>query len=83
MKQKKNKYFIAALIVLSVVLIAVTLFFSRENNQVPSFEVGTPWQHPMPVPTRRLTPSTVHAPRRIASRTSARVTSSQQQMISP
>ncbi len=47
MKQKKNKYFIAALIVLSVVLIAVTLFFSRENNQVPSFEVGKPWQHPM------------------------------------
>ena len=47
MKQKKNNYLIAALTVLSVVLIAVTLFFSRENNQVPSFEVGKPWQHPM------------------------------------
>ena len=47
MKQQKNTYLIAALMVLSVVLIAVTLFFSRENNQVPSFEVGKPWQHPM------------------------------------
>ena len=26
--------------VLSVILIAVTLFFSRENNPVPSFDVG-------------------------------------------
>ena len=46
MKQKKNNYLIAALMVLSVILIAVTLFFSRENNRVPSFEVGKPWLHP-------------------------------------
>ena len=46
MKQKKNNYLIAALMVLSVLLIAITLFFSRENHRVPSFEVGKPWLHP-------------------------------------
>ena len=46
MKQKKNNYLIAALMVLSVILIAVTLFFSRESNPVPSFDVGKPWLHP-------------------------------------
>ena len=46
MKQKRNNLLIAALLVLSVVLIAVTLFFSRERDQVPSFEVGKPWLHP-------------------------------------
>ncbi len=46
MKQKKNNLLIAALMVLSVVLIAVTLFFSRETNSVPGFDVGKPWLHP-------------------------------------
>ena len=37
---------VTALLVLSVVLIAVTLFYSRESNQVPGFDVGKPWMHP-------------------------------------
>ncbi len=46
MKQKRHNLLISALLVLSVVLIAVTLFYCRESNPVPSFEVGKPWLHP-------------------------------------
>ena len=46
MKRNKNNILVAALLVLSVILIAVTLFFSRETDQVPSFDVGKPWLHP-------------------------------------
>ena len=41
-----------------------------------------PWQTPIPLPTLRLTPSTVEAPLRIASRISPRLMPSHRQMIS-
>ena len=41
-----------------------------------------PWQTPIPLPTLRLTPSTVEAPLRIASRISPRLMPSHKQMIS-
>ena len=37
--------FIIALLVLSVILIATTLFFSRDGIHTYSFEVGKPWLH--------------------------------------
>ena len=43
---KRNNNIILALLVLSVVLIATTLFFSREEVRTYSFEVGKPWLHP-------------------------------------
>ena len=46
MKQKNNNITVIALLVLSVVLIATTLFFSREGIHTYSFEVGKPWLHP-------------------------------------
>ena len=44
-KSKRNDILIIALLVLSVVLIATTLFFCHERNTTYSFEVGTPWSH--------------------------------------
>lgn len=46
MKQRNNKIIVIALLVLSVLLIATTLFFSREGGRIYSFEVGKPWLHP-------------------------------------
>ena len=43
---KKNDIIITALLILSVILIATVLFFSREGSQTPSFEEGKPWMHP-------------------------------------
>ena len=42
---QKNRYLIISLLVLSVILIATTLFFSREETRTYSFEVGKPWLH--------------------------------------
>ncbi len=42
-KIKNNKFLIALLMVLSVILIATTLFFSWEEMDTYSFEVGKPW----------------------------------------
>jgi len=42
---KKNNIIVIALSVLSVVLIATTLFFCREQDTIYSFEVGKPWPH--------------------------------------
>ena len=42
---QKNNYVIISLLVLSVILIATTLFFSREETRTYSFEVGKPWLH--------------------------------------
>ena len=42
---KHNNLIIIALTFLSVILIATTLFFSREENRHFSFEVGKPWLH--------------------------------------
>ena len=33
------------MLLLSIVLIATALFFSRENYRIYSFEVGKPWLH--------------------------------------
>lgn len=43
---KRNYYIIIALLILSIVLIATTLFFSREEVRTYSYEVGKPWLHP-------------------------------------
>ncbi len=43
---KKNDIIITALLLLSVILIATVLFFSREGSGTPSFEEGKPWMHP-------------------------------------
>lgn len=43
---RKNKnLIIAALMLLSIVLIGTALFFSRETSRFYSFEVGKPWLH--------------------------------------
>ncbi len=42
---KKNDILIIALLVLSIVLIATTLFFCREQDATYSFEVGKPWPY--------------------------------------
>ena len=42
---QKNRYLIISLLVLSVILIATTLFFSRDETRTYSFEVGKPWLH--------------------------------------
>ena len=42
---KNNKLIIIALLLLSVILIATALFFSRETGRIYSFEVGKPWLH--------------------------------------
>ena len=44
-KNKRNNILIIALLVLSIVLIATTLFFCREQDTTYSFEVGKPWLH--------------------------------------
>ena len=41
----KNNVTIILLLVLSVILIATALFFSREESRFYSFEVGKPWRH--------------------------------------
>ena len=42
----KNRNFITILLlVLSILLIATALFFSKEQNRTYSFEVGKPWPH--------------------------------------
>ncbi|MBR5726369.1 MAG: HDIG domain-containing protein [Muribaculaceae bacterium] len=46
MKEKKNNFIIASLLVLSIALIAAALFYSREESTAYSFEVGKPWLHP-------------------------------------
>ena len=46
MKKKNNKIIVMALLVLSIGLIATTLFFSREDVRTFSFDVGKPWPHP-------------------------------------
>ena len=46
MKKKNNKIIVIALLVLSIGLIATTLFFSREDVRTFSFDVGKPWPHP-------------------------------------
>ncbi|MBO4803145.1 MAG: HDIG domain-containing protein [Muribaculaceae bacterium] len=43
---KHNNIVITLMLVLSVFLISSALFFSKEDNQVQSFEVGKPWLHP-------------------------------------
>ncbi len=43
--KKKNNITIILLLVLSVILIASALFYSREETRTFSFEVGTPWRH--------------------------------------
>ena len=43
--KKKNNITIILLLVLSVILIATALFFSREEGRFDSFEVGKPWRH--------------------------------------
>ena len=45
MKTKNNTLIITLLLVLSILLIATALFFSREENTIPDFEVGKPWLH--------------------------------------
>ena len=45
-KKKRNTLIVTALLVLSIILIATALFFSREQNRTYSFEVGKPWLHP-------------------------------------
>ena len=45
MKTKNNTLIITLLLVLSILLIATALFFSREENRIPDFEVGKPWLH--------------------------------------
>jgi putative nucleotidyltransferase with HDIG domain len=45
MKPKNNNLIITLLLVLSIFLIATALFFSREENTIPDFEVGKPWLH--------------------------------------
>ena len=42
---KNKKLVIIALVLLSVILIATALFFSRETSRIYSFEVGKPWRH--------------------------------------
>ena len=42
---QRNNILIIALLILSVVLIATTLFFCREQDTTYSFEVGKPWLH--------------------------------------
>ena len=42
-KSKKNNITITLLLILSVLLIATTLFFSREETMFYSFDVGKPW----------------------------------------
>lgn len=42
---QKNNYVIISLLVLSVILIATTLFFCSEETRSYSFEVGKPWLH--------------------------------------
>ena len=44
--KRRNNNIIIALLVLSIVLIATALFFSREEVRIYSFEVGKPWLHP-------------------------------------
>ena len=46
MRTKNNKTIIILLLVLSIGLIATTLFFCREGVRAYSFEVGKPWLHP-------------------------------------
>ena len=43
--KKRNNITIILLLVLSVILIATALFFSREEGRFDSFEVGKPWRH--------------------------------------
>ena len=43
--KRKNNITIILLLVLSVILIATALFYSREETRTFSFEVGTPWRH--------------------------------------
>ena len=45
MSRKNNNYIIMALVLLSILLIATALFFSRETTRIESFEVGKPWLH--------------------------------------
>lgn len=45
MKAKNHTLIITLLLVLSIFLIATALFFSREENTIPDFEVGKPWLH--------------------------------------
>ena len=45
MKTKNNTVIILVMLLLSIVLIATALFFSRENYRIYSFEVGKPWLH--------------------------------------
>ena len=42
---RKNKTIVISLLVLSVVLIATTLFFCQEQDTTFSYEVGKPWLH--------------------------------------
>ncbi|MBR3452975.1 MAG: HDIG domain-containing protein [Muribaculaceae bacterium] len=42
---KNKNLIIIALMLLSIVLIATALFFSRETDRIYSFEVGKPWLH--------------------------------------
>lgn len=44
--KKNHTLIISLLLVLSIALIATTLFFSREEARTYSFEVGKPWLHP-------------------------------------
>ena len=45
MSRKNNNLIIMALVLLSILLIATALFFSRESSRIDSFEVGKPWLH--------------------------------------
>ena len=45
MSRKNNNLIIMALVLLSILLIATALFFSRETSRIDSFEVGKPWLH--------------------------------------
>jgi len=42
---KNKNLIIIALVLLSVILMATALFFSRETSRIYSFEVGKPWLH--------------------------------------
>ena len=42
---KNKNLIIIALVLLSVILMATALFFSRETSHIYSFEVGKPWLH--------------------------------------
>ena len=43
--KKNHKLIIGSLLLLSIILMATALFFSKETSHIYSFEVGKPWLH--------------------------------------